>query len=31
MLDVRLEMDPETERENIYEKMLTRSENCTLV
>lgn len=31
MLDVRLEMDPETERENIYEKPLTRSANCTLV
>ncbi len=31
MLDVRLEMDPETERENIYEKTLTQSKNCTLV
>ncbi|MGN7975426.1 antiterminator Q family protein [Serratia sp. 22264] len=31
MLDIRLEMDPETERENIYEKPLTRSANCVLV
>ncbi len=31
MLDVRLEMDPETERENIYDKTLTRSANCVLV
>lgn len=31
MLDIRLEMDLETERENIYEKKLTRSANCVLV
>ena len=31
MLDIRLEMDPETERENMYEKPLTRSANCALV
>lgn len=31
MLDIRLEMDPETERENIYEKPVTRSANCVLV
>lgn len=31
MLDVRLEMDPETERGNIYEKTLTQSESCTFV
>lgn len=31
MLDIRLEMDPEAELENIYEKPLTRSANCVLV
>lgn len=30
-LDIELEMDPETERPNIYDKTLTRSAKCSLV